>query len=211
MASEFYPSSVPKEQLCNINNWFKALRTLLKYFIDLKIKTQWQTFSLQNSTKLLFAHPDILIRQAAYYVGQDVVYGVALQTKVNIRTQLLHLKFTTSIEIIELTFSKYLKKLNSFQDSTTPKVAHLFTQLVEELFGDRQDLFVLIDDARRQFADLTLHLDHVVQDQMCQHHDRGLTNVDRLISQPLYVMRDAIMVKRTKQKKVQFFTKEHRQ
>lgn len=88
-----------------------------------------------------------------------------------------------------MTFSKSHKKLNRVQDSTTRNVVHLFTQLVEELFGDRQDLFVFVDDASRQFTDLTLDLDHVVKDQMRQYHDRGLTDVDRLVSQPLYVMR----------------------
>jgi hypothetical protein len=54
---------------------------------------------------------------------------------------------------------------------------YLLGHLGEEELGELLDARVLIDEAQREVADLALDLDHVVEDQVRQDHDRCLADV----------------------------------
>lgn len=46
------------------------------------------------------------------------------------------------------------------------KVSNLFSQLIEEEFGETCYPTVVVHNARGQLTDLTFDLDHVVEDEM---------------------------------------------
>ena len=52
---------------------------------------------------------------------------------------------------------------------------HLLGELVEEELGPRLNLFIVVHDTRGQLADLTFDLDHVVEDEVGEYHQRVLT------------------------------------
>jgi hypothetical protein len=54
---------------------------------------------------------------------------------------------------------------------------YLLSHLGEEKLGELLDARVLVDEAQREVADLALDLNHVVEDQVRQDHDRCLPDV----------------------------------
>ena len=55
---------------------------------------------------------------------------------------------------------------------------------MEKQLRQVRDLLVVVNYTYGQFADLTFDLDHVIQDQMGQHHQSALANFGGIVTQP---------------------------
>lgn len=54
---------------------------------------------------------------------------------------------------------------------------------MEEEFGETGDSFIMVYYTGRNLADLTFDLDHVIEDQVCQHLEGVLSYSLRVVSQ----------------------------
>ena len=71
----------------------------------------------------------------------------------------------------------------STQSRLDPQMTHLLWQFVEEELSKTGDANIIINDADGEFANLTFHLDHVIENEVSEDHEGVLAYLGRLVSQ----------------------------